>query len=134
MTACGAHGHYWRKMKAFLTISMIGAVLAASLSVPASAAEVPYTVQVAPGEKVTGIVNLNESTGGVDTLVGEASGVVNGKFELHSANTSAELTGTGFKLNVLYERRQLRLSAHLYTCASPDSCTPGPVVVLWEQK
>jgi hypothetical protein len=121
-------------IKTPLRISLISAVFAAFWSGTANAAEIPYTVAIGPNEQLTGTVYLDDSSGDAQSASGVASGVVNGKYTVDGGNTHAEISGTGLKLNVNFERASQRVSARLDACpASPDRCDAGNLVVLWEK-
>jgi hypothetical protein len=50
----------------------------------------------------------------------------------HRVNTESEITVQGMKLIVIFNPRDRQLSARLDACASPDSCTAGNPVTVWQ--
>jgi hypothetical protein len=101
------------------------------LSGAASAADVPYTADIGPVH-LTGTVDVDDSSADVWSVTGQASGAVSGKYNLDSVNTESEITAQGMKLVVIFNPRDRKLSARLDICASPDSCTAGNPVTVWQ--
>lgn len=119
--------------KSFFSSSLVAVALAGFSCGAAQAVEIPYSAAVG-GVEVTGTVEMDDSSGDANSASGTASGVVNGKFALDGANTQSEIPGTGSRLVVNFSHASQRLSAHLDSCpASPDNCTAGPLVLLWEK-
>jgi len=79
-------------------------------------------------------VTLDDSSGDALSASGAASGVVTGKYTVDGGTTHAEISGTGLKLTINFERASQRFSARLDSCpASPDHCDAGkPVCSLGE--
>lgn len=120
-------------IKALWNICVISAGFAGFLHGAARAAEIPYTIGAGPGEKLSGIVYVDDSSGDALSTSGVASGVVNGKYAVDGANTHTELNGTGWKLTVTFNRAEQQFGARLDTCPGPDDCTAGSLVILWEK-
>ena len=119
--------------KSFFSSSLVAVALAGLSCGAAQAVEIPYSAAVG-GVQVTGTVEMDDSSGDANSASGAASGVVTGKFALDGANNQSEMTGAGVKLIVTFSHASQRLSAHLDSCpASPDSCTAGSLVILWEK-
>jgi hypothetical protein len=121
-------------LKSQLVASSALAAFAGFLSGTANAAEIPYAVALGPDEQLAGIVTLDDSSGDALSASGAASGVVTGKYTVDGGTTHAEISGTGLKLTINFERASQRFSARLDSCpASPDHCDAGKPVVLWEK-
>jgi hypothetical protein len=121
-------------LKSQLVASSALVAVAVFLSGAANAAEIPYAVALGTDEQLTGTVSLDDSSGDALSASGVASGVVTGKYTVDGGTTHAEISATGLKLNVNFERASQRFSARLDTCpASPDHCDAGKMVVLWEK-
>ena len=88
---------------------------------------------VVGGVRLAGAIDLNDSSGNGQAVNGTASGVVTGKYSLDYGNPTAEIAGPGVKLVVSYSQGSQTFTARLDTCASPDSCTPGKPVTVWEK-
>ena len=114
---------------------LLGAILAFSLPAGrATAGEIPYAVALGGGEKLSGIVYVDDSSGDVSSAKGLASGAVNGEFVLDRGNADAELHGATAKLAVHLDRKSEQLRARLDSCpVSLDNCSPGDWITLWEQ-
>jgi hypothetical protein len=89
---------------------------------------------VGPNQQVTGTIDVDDSSGDANSVIGTVSGAVSGKYALDRSNTHAEFPGLGLKLTVSFERADQRVTARLDNCASVDSCTAGALVILWEKK
>jgi len=107
-------------------------VLAGLSSVPANASDAPYTMAVG-AVQLAGAIDINDSSGNGQGVNGTASGAVTGKYSLDYGNPTAEIGGPGVKLVVSYSQGSQTFTARLDTCASPDSCTPGKPVTVWEK-
>ena len=120
-------------LKSQLVASSVLAAFASFLSGTANAAEIPYAVALGPDEQLTGTVSLDDSSGDALSASGMASGVVTGTYTVDGGTTHAEISGTGLKLTINFERTSQRFSARLDTCSSPDRCDAGNLVTLWEK-
>jgi hypothetical protein len=100
----------------------------------AFAADIPYSVNVTSAEKLSGIVDQDDSSGDMNSAKGTASGPVAGDFAVDQLTLNAALTGPGQKLEVNFDRRNQQLRARMDICASADNCTEGAWVTLWESK
>jgi len=118
-------------LKTRLSIGVIAAGF--FLSSVAWAGDVPFTAAPGPGEQLSGTVDQDDSSGDMNSATGTASGPVSGTYTLDRNSPHAELDGTGLKLHVDFDRGDQSVSAHLDTCASPDQCTAGKPVTLWEK-
>jgi hypothetical protein len=74
------------------------------LSGAASASDVPYMADIGPVH-LTGTVDVDDSSADVWSVTGQASGAVNGKYDLDGVNTESEITVEGMKLIVIFNRR-----------------------------
>lgn len=101
------------------------------LSGAASASDVPYAADIGPVH-LAGTVDVDDSSADVWSVTGQASGAVNGKYDLDRVHTESEITVQGMKLVVIFDRRDRQLRARLDACASPDSCTAGNPVTVWQ--
>jgi len=121
-------------LKSRLAASAALAAVAGFLSGMANAAEIPYAVALGPDEQLTGTVSLDDSSGDALSASGAASGVVTGTYTVDGGSTHAEISGSGLKLNINFERASQRFSARLDTCpVTPDHCDAGKLVTLWEK-
>jgi len=111
----------------------IGVIAVFFLSGTAWAGDVPFAVSPGANEQLTGTVDQDDSSGDMNSATGIASGPVSGSYTLDRLHAHAELDGTGLKLHVDFDRGDQSVSAHLDTCASPDQCTAGKLVTLWEK-
>ncbi len=98
------------------------------------AADIPYSVNVTPEEKLSGIVDQDDSSGDMNSAKGTASGPLAGDYAVDLLDLNAALTGPGATLDVNFDRRNQQLRARLDSCPSPDRCTMGDWVTLWESK
>jgi hypothetical protein len=96
----------------------------------ASAHEVNFQKDVAEGEHVTGTVDVDDSSGEINGVTGDAKGVVSGSFTLDPANRQAEIAGQNSKLVVTFDRRNQSVTAELQTCAD-GACSGGKPVEIW---
>jgi hypothetical protein len=104
------------------------------LSAPAAAGEIPYAVAVGSNEQLSGVVDVDDSSGEVASAKGTASGAVSGEFALDRGNADAEMHSATAKLAVHLDRKSQQLRARLDACpAGLDSCSPGNWITLWEQ-
>lgn len=117
-------------IKTRLSIGVIAGLL---LSGAAYAGDVPFAASPGANEQLTGTVDQDDSSGDMNSATGIASGPVSGTYTLDRSSPHAELDGTGLKLHVDFDRGDQSVSAHLDTCASPDQCTAGKPVTLWEK-
>lgn len=115
-----------------LYFAFSAAVLGALSCVPAIASDAPYDKAVG-AVQLTGAIDINDSSGNGQAVNGTASGAVTGKYSLDYGNPTAEIAGPGVKLVVSYSQGSQTFTARLDTCASPDSCTPGKPVTVWEK-
>ena len=120
-------------MRAFSRIVTFSTAFAVLLSGAASAGEIPFSKELGPNQKISGIVDQDDSSGEMNAAKGTASGAANGEFILGRVDPNAAITGSGVKLEVNFSRREQQLRARLDTCASADSCSEGAWVVLWEK-
>jgi hypothetical protein len=119
-------------IKTFLRLSLAVAVFAGLSCVPASASDTSYTMAVG-AVQLTGAIDINDSDGNGQAVNGTASGAVSGKYSLDYGNPHAEIAGAGVKLILNYSSGSQNFTARLDTCATPDSCTPGSLVTVWEK-
>ncbi len=100
-------------------------IIAASmlLSGGAWANDVSFSVDVAPNAHVSGTVDVDDSSGDINSVKGEASGAVSGAFTLNQVNPQI-IVGQGPRLTLKFDRRNQQISAQL------DSANP---VTLWEK-
>ena len=103
---------------------LFAAALAGLLSGPAVAGEIPYAIAVSPDERLSGVVDVDDSSGEVTSAKGAASGAITGEFALDAISADAELHGATAKLDVHLDRKSQQLRARL------DN---GNWVTLWEQ-
>jgi hypothetical protein len=120
-----------RRAKLLLSLAAISA--ACLLPVAANAADIPYSINLGPTEKLTGIVDQDDSSGDINSAKGSATGPVSGDYAVDPATVNAALTGAGQKLEINFNRRDQQVRARLDICASADGCTTGDWVTLWEK-
>ena len=114
-------------MKARLLVAML------ALSGPAWANDLTYDKDVAPNEHLSGTIEIDDSSGDVNSVTGEATGAVKGAYRLDPVNIQAEIADPAGKLVINFNRRDQAVTAHLDICASPDTCTPSDPVTVWEK-
>jgi hypothetical protein len=119
-------------IKTLLRFALFAVVFTGLSSAPASASDAPYNMAVG-AVQLTGAIDINDSSGNGQAVNGTASGAVTGKYSLDYGNPSAEIAGPGVKLVLSYSQGSQSFTARLDTCASPDSCTPGKPVTVWEK-
>jgi hypothetical protein len=117
--------------KTRLSIAVIAAVI--FFSGAAYAGDVPFSATLGANVQLTGTVDQDDSSGDMNAATGTASGPVSGTYTLDRSTPHAELDGTGLKLHVDFDRGDQSVSAHLDTCTTPDQCTAGKPVMLWEK-
>lgn len=72
------------------------------------------------GAHLTGTVEIDDSSGDILSITGEASGAVSGKYSLDRVNIDAEVEGE--KLLLHFDRRNQQISARL---------DGGDAVIVW---
>ena len=117
--------------KAHLSISAIA--IGFCLSRGAFAGEIPFATTLGSGERLTGTVEQDDSSGDMNSAAGTAAGPVSGSFTLDRSNPHAELDGTGLKLHLDFDRGDQSISARLDVCASQGQCQPSAKVTVWEK-
>lgn len=102
-------------------------VLSLALCGAAQATDVSYTKEVG-AVHLTGTVEVDDSSGDIVSVSGEASGAVSGKYTLDMINPNAGIAGQGSsqgaKLALHFDRRNQLVTAQL------DSGNP---VTVWEK-
>ena len=119
-------------IKTLLRLSLAAAFLPGLLSIPANASDTPFNMAVG-AVQLTGAIDIDDSNGNGQAVNGTASGAVTGKYSLDYGNPHIEIAGAGVKLILNYSAGAQNFTARLVTCASPDSCTPGTPVYVWEK-
>jgi hypothetical protein len=93
------------------------------LSSAALANDVSFSVDVPPNVHVTGTVDVDDSSGDINSVKGEVSGAVSGSFQLDPLTPQMAI-GQGPRLTLHFDRRNQQVSAQL---------DGGNTVTLWEK-
>ena len=121
-------------LKAPLSKGVLLAAFIGLLPCPAAAGEIPYAAAVGSSEQLSGVVDVDDSSGEVTSAKGAASGAVTGEYALDANRADAALHSATAKLDVHLDRKSGQLRARLDACpVSLDSCSSGNWVTLWEQ-
>ena len=121
-------------LKAPLIKAALFAALAGLLSGPVAAGEIPYAAAVGSNEQLSGVVDVDDSSGEVTSANGAASGAVTGEYALDASLADAAMHSATAKLDVHLDRKSGQLRARLDACpVSLDNCSSGTWVTLWEQ-
>ena len=120
-------------MQRWLGIVAVSAMFAGLIPGAASAGDIPYSVNLTADEKLSGLIDQDDSSGDINSAKGAATGPVSGNYSVDPANLNAALAGPGQKLEVNLNRRDQQVRARLDACTTPDSCTEGNWVTLWEK-
>jgi hypothetical protein len=113
------------------TVLVLGAAWLA-LCGAAHANDVTYAAD-AGAAHLTGTVEIDDSSGDIVAVSGQASGAVSGRYLLSRSDPDAELTGEGAKLALHFDRRNQQVTAHLDACAKDGNCTAADPVTVFEK-
>jgi len=103
--------------------ALLAAALFLALCGAAPATDISFIKDVGAAH-LAGTVEVDDSSGDIVSVSGEASGAVSGKYRLSQVNPDAQIAGASSKLALHFDRRNQQLTAQL---------DGGDPVTVWEK-